>query len=438
MNTVWRVEPTGPLAGDVRVSGAKNAVAKHMVAALLGDRPSTIANAPHVREASITADMLRSIGVGVARTGDTISVDPTEPIHSRVPLSYSGLNRIPILLTGPLLHRVGEVFVPLVGGDQIGSRPVNWHLDALRAMGVEVDLLPEGIEAKARELHGARIRLPFPSVGATETVLMAATLAHGRTILENAAIEPEVVELALFLQRMGARIELRTDRRFVIEGVDKLSGATQRLGGDRIEAVSYLIGGLATGGNIRVYGCAQERIATAVSTLQRMGARFTITDEWVAAEADELRPTAVHTTPHPGFMTDWHPPLVVLFTQTPGMSVMHETVFEARLGYVDVLRAMGAEVEVFDQCLVGEACRFHESLFEHSAVVRGGRPLQGAEIEMPDVRAAFACLVAAAAAEGPSTLYDVHQLERGYDHPYERFSELGLQIHRTPGDDAIA
>jgi UDP-N-acetylglucosamine 1-carboxyvinyltransferase len=318
----------------------------------------------------------------------------------------------------------------LVGGDRIGTRPVDYHVSALEQLGAEILLTAEGLEAKALRLHGAHIRLPFPSVGATETVLLTAALAEGRTTLENAAIEPEVVELALFLQRMGARIELQPDRLFVIEGVPHLTGATQRLGGDRIEAFSYLVAGLATGGRVRIRGCAQDRLVTAISTLQRMGAEFAIDDDGIAAEVGPagLRPAAVQTDTHPGFMTDWQPGLVVLCTQAHGLSVIHETVFEDRLGYVDALRAMNAEVELFDQCLVGNACRFDESGFLHSAVVKGGGDLHGAEIVMPDIRAAFAYVIAAATAHGPSTLHGVHHLERGYDHAHEKFSALGLGI----------
>lgn len=427
-NAIWGVEPVGPLLGDVEVSGSKNAVTKHMVAALLADGPSRILNSPRVGDVDITSGMLKSLGAGVEVDDDAISVDPTSLEGSRVPVSYSGVNRIPILLVAPLLHKIGEAFIPLVGGDKIGIRPIDLHAMALRALGAEVFVTEEGLEAKALNLHGARIRLPFPSVGATETVLMTAALTEGRTILENAAIEPEVVELALFLQRMGARVELRPDRRFVVEGVEKLNGATHRLGGDRIEAFSYLVAGLATGGKVRVSGCTQGRLVTAITVLQRMGARFEITDDTISAEADGLRGLALQTSPHPGFMTDWHPPLVVLFTQADGMSVMHETVFEDRLGYVDALRSMGAEIEVFDQCLAGEACRFHETQYRHSAVVRGLCRLHGADVEIPDVRGGFAYLIAAAAASGSSKLNGVHHLERGYDRPLEKFSQLGLTI----------
>jgi UDP-N-acetylglucosamine 1-carboxyvinyltransferase len=319
-----------------------------------------------------------------------------------------------------------------VGGDRIGTRPVDFHVQALAAMGAEVRTTDDGIEAKAASLHGARIRLPYPSVGATETVLLTAAMAEGRTVLDNAATEPEVIELALYLQRMGARLELRPDRRFVIEGVDRLQGAEHSLAGDRIEAFSYLAAGIATGGRVRVFGCPQDRLVTAISTLHRMGARFEITDYYVAAEApDGVRSLAVQTDTHPGFMTDWQAPLVVMFTQADGMSVLHETVYEGRFPYVAALQDMGAEIELFDQCLGGRDCRFADREALHSAVVKGPSQLRGAAITVPDIRGGFAYVLAAAAAEGESVLHDIHHLERGYHRPLLAFAELGLRIERV-------
>ncbi|MDQ2648799.1 MAG: UDP-N-acetylglucosamine 1-carboxyvinyltransferase [Actinomycetota bacterium] len=431
-DAAWRIEPNGPLRGEVRVAGSKNAVTKHMVAALMGDSPSVITNAPNVGDVGITANILRSIGLGVDIDQGTITIDPTDEPTPRVPTEFSGLNRIPILLLGPLLHRAHEAFVPLVGGDRIGRRPVDFHVSALQQMGAEIEVQPHGITARMHgRLKGTRITLPYPSVGATETVLLSAVLAEGRTVIHNAATEPEVVELALFLQRMGAHIALRPDRRFVIEGVESLSGAETALQGDRLEAFSYLVAGLMTGGQVRVGGCNQDRLVTAINTLQRMGAHFTITDTWISAQADHLRPAAVQTDTHPGFMTDWQPPLIVLMTQVDGMSVLHETVYEDRLGYIDSLKAMGAEIELFDTCLGGPACRFHDSSAVHSAVVRGVSKLQGAEVTIPDVRAGFSSVIGAAAAEGVSTLHGIHHLERGYNDPFETLRSLGLRLSRV-------
>jgi UDP-N-acetylglucosamine 1-carboxyvinyltransferase len=429
---LWHIEPSGPLRGDVVVRGSKNGVSKHMVAAMLGSGESTIHNAPEVGEVGITADMLTALGINVEIGRTEIRIEPGPEIRPRVPDAFTGLNRIPILMLGPLLHLAGEAFVPLVGGDPIGRRPVNFHVEALRAMGAEVEVGDTGIFAKAKRLNGTRLELPYPSVGATETILMSAVLAEGKTVVKNAAMEPEVVELALFLQRMGARIELSPDRRIVIEGVERLRGASTWLAGDRIEAFSYLVAGLITGGEVRVHGCPQDRLVTAITTLARMGAQFAINDEYLCATAppEGLRAAAVQTDTHPGFMTDWQTPLMVLFTQSQGMSVLHETVFENRLVYVPALKSMGCEIEVFDQCLGGPACRYHDTNARHSAVVRGVSKLKGADVTLPDIRAGFSAVLAAAVADGPSTLRGVHHIERGYHQPFEQFESLGLNIRR--------
>lgn len=427
----WQIEPNGPLVGEVQVAGSKNAVTKHMVAAVLGTSPSTITNAPAVGDVGITRDILTSLGVGVAIDGDRITIEPSARLEPEIPPEFAGLNRIPILLLGPLLQRNQEAFVPGVGGDRIGQRPVDFHIAALRAMGADVEVTPGGIVAHASRLQGTRITLPYPSVGATESILLSAVMAEGRTVLRNAAVEPEVIELALFLQRMGARIGLSPDRRIVVEGVDQLGGAATRLEGDRLEAFSYLVAGLMTGGSVRVAGCAQDRLVTAINTLQRMGATFEITDEWVSASCDErLRPAAVQTDTHPGFMTDWQPELIVLMTQAEGMSVIHETVYEDRLGWVEALTAMNAEIELFDTCLGGPACRFHDSSAVHSAVVRGVSKLRGAEVTIPDVRAGFSSVIAAAIGDGPSRLNGIHHLERGYNRPFETLQSLGMRLRR--------
>ncbi len=429
MTGTWVIQPSGPLVGDVEVRGSKNAVTKHLVAAIMGGRPSTIRNAPQVGDVDITSQILESLGVGVEREGSLITVHPTESPLPMVPFEFSGLNRIPILLLGPLLNLVGEAFVPLVGGDQIGRRPVDFHVAALKALGAEVEVRDDGVAAKAGRLRGAKIELPYPSVGATESVLLSAVLAEGKTVLKNAATEPEVTELALFLQRMGASIELQPDRRIVIEGVDRLDGASTTLEGDRIEAWSYLCAGVVTGGEVRVVGCRQDRMVTAINVLHRMGARVDVTDEWTTASAaDGLHPVAVSTDTHPGFMTDWQTPLMVLLSQADGMSVLHETVFENRLVYVPALQEMGVEVELFSACLGGPACRFHETNNLHSAVVKGVSALHGAEVNVPDVRAGFSSVIAAAAAEGPSTLRGIHHLERGYHRPAEQLMSLGLDL----------
>jgi UDP-N-acetylglucosamine 1-carboxyvinyltransferase len=427
--TCWRVHPTGPLHGEVRIPGSKNAITKHMVAAILADSPSVIDNAPDVGDVALTAEMLHAIGAEVMSEGSRVIVDPGPIASGSVPEAFTGRNRIPILMLGPLLHRHGEAFVPMVGGDDIGGRPIDFHVNALRAFGAEVEVGTGGVSAKAARLHGARVSLPYPSVGATESALLTAVLAEGRTVIENAAIEPEVVEMALFLQRMGARLELQPNRRWVIEGVDRLHGATRRLAGDRLEGFSYLAAGLATGGAVTIRGVDQANLVTGLSALRRMGATLEIDEEGITARAPSgLQAIAVHTDTHPGFMTDWQQPLAVLCTQAAGLSVIHETVFDGRFGYVSCLSEMGAAIELYDQCLGGPACRFHESNYRHSAVISGPSALHGAAIDVPDVRGGFAYLLAAASADSESILTGVHHLERGYHRPLRQFAVLGLDI----------
>ena len=427
----WVVDPSGPLRGDVVVRGSKNAVTKHLVASMLGSTPSTISNSPDVGDVDITISMLEALGCEVASEDGNVTVDPGPIDSSHVPLRFTGLNRIPILMVGPLLHRVGEAFVPLVGGDDIGSRPIDFHVNALRKMGAEIEISHEGLSAKASRLRGAHIELPYPSVGATETVLMTACRAEGRTVLDGAATEPEVIELALFLQRMGARIEMRPNRRFIIDGVDEMVGAAHHLQGDRIEAFSYLVAGLITGGEVRVHGCSQERLVTAISTLHGMGARFDITDTSVSAWSDGLHATAVETDTHPGFMTDWQSPMVALFTQCDGLSVMYETVYENRFTYVPALKRMGAQIEMYNTPLGSIDSRFVGSGTPCSVVVQGGVPLEGTQVDVPDIRGGFAYVLAAAAANGTTTITGTHHLDRGYNRPVTNFKELGLDIQRV-------
>jgi UDP-N-acetylglucosamine 1-carboxyvinyltransferase len=429
VSDTWFIHPNGPLTGDVEVYGSKNAVTKHMVAAILGQGPSTISNVPDVGDVEITAGILRAIGAGVTRSDGQLEITPPEEAKSEVPLSFSGLNRIPVLLLGPLLHLTGEAFVPMVGGDRIGRRPVDFHVQTLEALGAEVEVSNEGISARCSRLRGAIIELPYPSVGATESALLSAALAEGKTVIRNAATEPEVLELALFLQRMGARIELSPDRRIIIEGVPTLRGAHTRLQGDRNEAFSYLVAGLITRGAVRVIGCGQDRLVTAITTLLRMGAEVKIDEHGITAFAlDGLHAAAVSTGVHPGFVTDWQTPLMVLFTQADGMSVLHETVYEDRFVYVPALKAMGGEIGLFATCLGGPACRFHDTSYLHSAVVRGPSKLQGAEVDVPDVRAGFSSVIAAAAASGPTLIHGVRHLERGYHRPAEQLRSLGLLL----------
>ena len=426
---VWYVRSGTALEGTVAVAGAKNSTTKLMIAACLANGASELHNVPDIADVQITAAMLDAVGAGVAVESSRAVIDGSTLNSSRVGLAYSGLNRMPILCLPVLLHRFGHARVPVLGGDGIGARPVDFHHQALAAMGAEVHIDSDGITASGT-LRGADITLAYPSVGATESVLLAAVLARGRTTVHNAAIEPEVDELVGFLSRMGAIID-RTDHRcYVIDGVASLQPAAQRIAGDRVEALSYLTAGIATNGKVTVTGCEPSRMAPAVALLRRLGATVRIdVDGVIDAEApDGLEPVAVSTAPWPGFATDWQPPLVVALTQAEGVSAVHETVFEDRLGYVDQLALMGATVQTFNDCLGSGDCRFGSGRHRHSALVAGPTKIHGAEVAMEDIRAGFGLAVAAVTATGDSLLSGVHHLERGYDNVLGKFRHLGADI----------
>ena len=267
----------------------------------------------------------------------------------------------------------------------------------------------------------------------SRTVLLAAVLAKGRTILHNAAIEPEVEELVGLLQRMGAIIERADGRRYVIDGVASLQPSRQRTAGDRVEAFSYLVAGIATQGRVAVTGCDPSRMSPAIALLRRLGATVRIdVDGRIEAEAPGgLDPIAVSTAPYPGFATDWQPPLVAALTQAQGVSAIHETVFEDRLGYAHQLSRMGATIQTFNDCLGADDCRFAAGRHRHSALVAGPTKIHGAEVAMEDIRAGFGLAVAAVMATGDSLLSGVHHLERGYDNVLDKFRQLGADIDAT-------
>ena len=425
----WYVRSGVPLEGTVSVAGAKNSTTKLMIAACLAKGPSELVNVPDIADPRITAAMLEAVGAGVALESGRAVIDGSTLCSAQVGVAYSGLNRMPILCLPVLLHRFGEAQVPVVGGDGIGSRPVDFHRDALAAMGAEVQVDETGISARGA-LSGADITLPYPSVGATETVLLAAVLAQGRTILHNAAVEPEVQELVLFLQRMGAIIDQADGRRYVIDGVGSLQPSRQHLAGDRVEAFSYLAAGIATKGRVAVIGCDPSRMSPAIALLRRLAATVRIdVDGRIEAEAPGgLEPIAVSTAPHPGFATDWQPPLMAALTQAAGVSAVHETVFEDRLGYAEQLGQMGATIQTFNECLGSGDCRFRAGRHRHSALVAGPTKIHSAEVAMEDIRAGFGLAVAAVMARGDSLLSGIHHLERGYDNVLAKFRQLGADI----------
>jgi len=423
-----------PLRGRIEVRGAKNLATKAMVAALLADTPSILRDVPDISDVVIVTGMLEAYGVSVARVADgELRLDPSNVLkaHFAEVDALAGSSRIPILFCGPLLHRLGEALIPDLGGCRIGDRPIDFHMDALRAFGAVVDKSYEGIRLTAPDgLHGAHIELPFPSVGATEQVLLTAVLAKGVTELKNAAIEPEIMDLIAILQKMGAIITVEPNRVIFIEGVEKLSGYEHRAISDRNEAASWASAALATGGDIFVAGARQQELMTFLNIYRKVGGAFDIHEDGIRFyhPGGPLKPVMVETAVHPGFMTDWQQPLIVALTQAEGRSVVHETVYENRFGFTDALIKMGANIVVYKDGLESISRRVPRRPLEQAAVITGPTPLHGADIEIPDLRGGFSHLIAALTAEGQSTVTNVGIIARGYEHFIDKLKLLGADF----------
>ena len=423
-----------PLNGRVDVKGAKNLVTKAMVAALLGETPSVLKDVPFISDVDIVSRLLQLHGVAITHSEDGVmQLDPSDVASARMVDidAHAGSSRIPILFCGPLLHRLGEAFIPGLGGCHIGDRPIDYHFEVLRNFGAVIEELPNGTRLSApKGLKGAKISLPYPSVGATEQVLLTATRADGLTELSGAAIEPEIMDLIAILQKMGAIISVDTDRVIRIEGVKELRGYSHRALFDRNEAASWACAALATNGDIFVGGARQQEMTAFLNVFRKVGGAFEIEDEGIRFyhPGGELNPVVLETDVHPGFMTDWQQPLVVALTQANGLSIIHETVYENRFGFTDALVQMGAQIQIYRECLGGTPCRFGQRNFYHSAVINGPAKLTGADIRVPDLRGGFSHMVAALAAEGVSNVTNVQLISRGYEHFLDKLTALGADF----------
>jgi UDP-N-acetylglucosamine 1-carboxyvinyltransferase len=432
------VEGGTALQGTVSVSGAKNAATKMLVASLLTEETCTLHNTPRIGDVTITESLLRALGAQVRWSPDhpATMLVTTSQVNTQAPPSELGrLNRLAVLTLGPMLHRCGQATIPEPGGDKIGPRPINFHIDGLVQMGAEIEYRDGHYIAKTKRLKGATIRLPFPSVGTTENLIITATLAKGVTIIENAAIEPEIMDLIKFLQKMGAIIELKVDRKIVVEGVERLHGATHRILPDRLEAVSLAIAAYLTKGDVQIVGETQDNKMKFLNTLYRIGLDFSVEEEGIRFFGDERPPRsiAIETDVHPGFMTDWQQPFTVLLTQARGMSVVHETIYEDRFGYTNELNRMGADTGLYSKCLGEVMCRFREKEYAHSCVVRGPTPLSGTSLTIPDIRAGCSYILASLCAQGTSTLTGIEHIERGYERLPEKLRGLGAKIEKVEG-----
>lgn len=417
-----------PLRGEVRIAGAKNAVLKLMAAASLTDEPCLLHNVPRISDVAILRGAMADIGFEVRRAEpDGLEIRATDAEWLFVPLEAAIQMRASFILLGPLLSRFGRVIISNPGGDRIGRRPVNLHVDAMTAMGAEVEYKNGYYFAQAPRgrLHGARIEFPYVTVMGTENALLAAVLAEGTTVIDNAAREPETDDLIAMLRSMGARIERTADHRLEIEGVDRLHGTEHRVMGDRLEAGTFAIAAAVTGGEVTIRGVEPAHLAAFLGVLERMGVPFETDGADRADGADggclRVRSAAgysacdVETEPYPGFATDLQAPLAVLMTQADGVSTIHETIYEDRLDYVTELNKMGAVIEVLD---------------ERHARIAGPTPLHGREVQISDLRAGATLVLAALAATETSVISGVEHVDRGYEQIESKLVGLGAQIHR--------
>ena len=423
-----------PLVGEVTVRGAKNLVTKAMVAALLADTPSVLKGVPVISDVAVVKGLLEAHAVTVTEEVDgELHLDPrgVKSAHFAEIDAHAGSSRIPILFCGPLLHQLGEAFIPDLGGCRIGDRPINFHLDALRAFGAELEKSYEGIRLKApQRLVGAQVDLPYPSVGATEQVLLTAVRAKGVTELTNAAIEPEIIDLIAILQKMGAIIVVEPNRTIVIEGVESLNGYDHRAIPDRNEAASWAAAALATRGDIYVRGAKQQDLMTFLNVYRKVGGLFDIDDEGIRFRhpGGGINPVVIETDVHPGFMTDWQQPMVVALTQAEGRSIVHETVYENRFGFTDALVQMGANIEVYKEGIASITRRVPRRPLEQAAVITGPTALRGANIRVPDLRGGFSHVIAAVTAQGTSEVSNIGIISRGYEHLLQKLEGLGVSF----------
>jgi UDP-N-acetylglucosamine 1-carboxyvinyltransferase len=406
-----------PLAGTVRVSGAtKNAGLKQMAAALLTPGVTTIRNVDPVDDLDVMVDVLQSMGAGVTWTGDDeLRVDARGPLRPETPYELVSLMRASINVLGPLLARCGEARVAMPGGDNIGNRRLDMHFRGLVAMGAELNVVHGFIEARAGRLHGARIVLEFPSNGATENLVTAAVLARGHTVIENAAREPEIVELAAMLNRMGATVLGAGTPTIEIDGVDELMPVECELMGDRIEAGTLLMACGIAGGEITIEGARLEHLELVAMKLGEMGLKVSATPEGIWARADDrMRAVDVATLPFPGFATDFMPPVVALLATAEGTGIVTENVYDGRFGFVAELARMGADIR-------------HEG---RHAVVRGVDRLSGAPVRALDVRAGAALVLAGLSADGETIVLDPYHVDRGYSDLAAKLRALGAKVER--------
>ncbi len=410
----------GPLKGEIRISGAKNAALPVIIASLLTEEPLTISNIPHLHDITTTMELLGQLGVKLQVNEKlAIEADASE-VHSVIaPYELVRTMRASILVLGPLLARFGKAEVSLPGGCAIGSRPVNLHIKGLEALGAEIVIDGGYIKARAKRLTGARIFLDMISVTGTENLMMAATLAEGITVIENAAREPEVIDLANCLNAMGAKITGAGSDEIMIEGMKKLHGAQHRVIPDRIEAGTFLVAAAVSGGEIKIKDVIPKHIEAVLEKLREAGTEISHGDDWVFLKTKETRLKSVNirTSPYPAFPTDMQAQFVLLNSIAQGTATVIETVFENRFMHVHELRRMGANIE----------------LDGNTAVIQGIPQLHGAPVMATDLRASACLVLAGLIAQGETLIDRIYHIDRGYDCIEEKLSQIGASIRRVPG-----
>src|SRR5687768_2372968 len=415
---LFRVAGGQPLNGTVSISGAKNAALKLLAAATLTGERCRFSNVPEIEDVRVMAETLRDLGVVVDHPEPNVyEVASGDVDWLFVPLEAAMKMRSSFILLGPMLTRFGRVIISNPGGDRIGRRPVDLHVDAMQRLGATVEYKNGYYFAKAADgLRGARIEFPYVTVMGTENALLAAVLARGTTVIENAAQEPETDDLISMLCAMGARIERTAPHRLEVEGVDRLSGAEHRVMGDRLEAGTFAIAAAVTGGSISMHGAEPGHLGAFLEVLGEMGVPYERTDDGLrVGSADTYRPASVETAPYPGFATDLQAPLAVLMTQADGDSRIHETIYEDRLDYTMELVKMGAVIEVMD---------------ERHACIAGPTRLHGREVQITDLRAGSTLVLAALAADETSVISGVEHVDRGYERIEAKLVQLGARIQR--------
>jgi len=408
-----------PLEGEVRISGAKNAVLPILCATLLADEPVEIGNVPHLHDVRTTARLLGGLGSGIGHdiAAGVVRVDPRTVDSHLAPYELVRTMRASVLVLGPLLARHGAAEVSLPGGCAIGSRPVDLHIRALEALGAEIAVEHGFIKAKAGRLRGGRFEFPMVSVGATENVLMAAVLADGTTVIDNAAREPEIVDLADCLVALGADIEGAGTPRIVVRGVDRLHGGRHDVIADRIETGTFLVAGAITGGRVTATHARPDTLDAVLRTLEEAGAEVAVDGDRVTVDMRGRRPKAVDivTEPHPGFPTDMQAQFMALDCVAEGSGTIDETIFENRFMHVNELMRLGADIHIDG----------------HRATVNGVARLSGAPVMATDLRASACLILAGLVAEGETTIDRIYHLDRGYEHIERKLSGLGARIRRV-------